>query len=146
MMFDSEENLDDLIYQRIVSLSKYGDKLAESARYGDAIEKYKEALKKLPMPYDRWGAATWIYVAMGDARFMQGDFERSLKCFVNATYCPSGIGNPFIHLRLGQCELELGNTDRATDELMRAYMGGGEEIFREDNIKYLSFIKSRIKK
>lgn len=140
-MSDNEEALDDLIHQRIISLSKYGDKLSESARYEAAVEKYKEALKMLPAPYERWEAALWIYTAMGDVRFKQGDFGKSLKCFANATLCPAGIGNPFIHLRLGQCEFELGNNERAKNELARAYMGGGEEIFDEDDIKYLSFIK-----
>lgn len=58
-------------------------------------------------------------------------------------HCPGAIGNPFIHLRLGQAQLELGNTDRAADELMRAYMGGGLEIFAMEDERYLDFLASR---
>jgi hypothetical protein len=54
--------------------------------------------------------------------------------------CPEAIGNPFIHLRLGQTQFELGNKDRAADELMRAYMGAGAEIFAEEAPKYLEFL------
>jgi len=143
-MFYNENFLDDSIHKEIASLSRYGDKLANSKRYEEAIEKYKEALRYLPAPYEVWEAATWIYVAIGDARFKQKNFHKALNCFVNATYCPSGTGNPFIHLRIGQCELELDNIDRAAEELARAYMGAGEEIFQEDDVKYLSFIKSRL--
>lgn len=143
-MSENEKTLDDSIYKKIVALSRYGDKLANSRRYDEAIEKYKEALRYLPKPYEKWDAATWIYVAIGDARFKQKHFQKALNCFSNAIHCPTGLGNPFIHLRLGQCEFELNNKDRAAEELARAYMGAGEEIFLEDDIKYLSFIKSRL--
>ena len=54
--------------------------------------------------------------------------------------CPDAIGNPFIHLRLGQTQFELGNKDRAADELMRAYMGAGAEIFVGEAPKYLQYL------
>ncbi len=59
-------------------------------------------------------------------------------------HCPDAIGNPFIHLRLGQCQYELGNEEQAADELARAYMVAGDEIFDTDDPKYLEFIKSKI--
>ena len=55
--------------------------------------------------------------------------------------CPGAIGNPFIHLRLGQAQFELKNLGRAKDDLARAYMGGGDEIFKDEDRKYLHFIK-----
>lgn len=54
---------------------------------------------------------------------------------------PDGLGNPFIHLRLGQCALELGDEDQAKDELIRAYMGDGPGIFEEEEPKYFEFLK-----
>jgi hypothetical protein len=53
------------------------------------------------------------------------------------------IGNPFLHLRLGQCQFELGNFDRAADELTRAHVGAGAEIF-EGADKYFTFLKTRL--
>jgi hypothetical protein len=73
------------------------------------------------------------------------DFDRTFKCFFNAVQCPKGLGNPFIHLRLGQAYYELGNLDKATDELTRAHVGGGLRIFLEDAPKYLEFLETRIK-
>lgn len=60
-----------------------------------------------------------------------------------AMQCPAAIGNPFLHLRLGQCQFELGNLDRAADELARAYMGAGADIF-EGADKYFAFLKTRL--
>ena len=57
--------------------------------------------------------------------------------------CPGGLGNPLVHLRLGQAFYEIGDRDRAADELMRAYMGAGAEIFETRECKYLDFLASR---
>lgn len=59
-------------------------------------------------------------------------------------HCPGAIGNPFVHLRLGQAQFELGDMTRAADELARAYMGAGDEIFEEQDPKYLAFLKTKI--
>jgi hypothetical protein len=56
---------------------------------------------------------------------------------------PDAIGNPFLHLRLGQCLYELGDLDRAADELTRAYLGGGADLF-DGADQYLAFLKTRL--
>jgi hypothetical protein len=89
------------------------------------------------------GAATWILAAIGDANFLSGDFEAGRDNLGTAMHCPEALGNPFLHLRLGQCHFELGALDRAADELIRAYMGGGPEIFEEDDRKYIEFLATR---
>ena len=61
-----------------------------------------------------------------------------------AMNCPNAIANPFLHMRLGQCQFELSNFHRAAGELTRAYMGGRLEIFAEERESYLSFLKTRI--
>lgn len=76
-------------------------------------------------------------------RFRLGVYDRAFKCFHNAVQCPDGLGNPYIHLRLGQTAFELGDHSRAADELIRAYMGGGPDIFEEDDAKYLAFLGAR---
>ena len=58
----------------------------------------------------------------------------------DAVMCPKGLGNPFIHLRLGQCQFERGNLERAADELMRAYMWSGADIFAKEDPGYLLFL------
>ena len=57
--------------------------------------------------------------------------------------CPGGLGNPFLHLRLGQVLLDQGHDDLAADELMRAYMGAGAEIFESEDGRYLRFLGTR---
>lgn len=139
------DELESDIHDRIAALSEAGDALAETEDYEGAIDKYWDAFELLPEPKIRWEAGTWLLAAIGDANFFQGDFAAGRENLSMAMHYPDAIGNPFIHLRLGQCQFELGNLDRATDELLRAYMAEGVQIFADDDPKYLAFLATRAK-
>ncbi len=140
-MRDTAEELTEEVHASISSLCEAGDAYAEAGKYDLALEKYREAFALLPPPFEKWEAATWILTAIGDALFRKGDYARAQETIQEAMHCPGAIGNPFIHLRLGQAQFELMNIERAKDELARAYMGGGDEIFKDEDPKYLHFIK-----
>jgi tetratricopeptide (TPR) repeat protein len=136
--------LPDHIHEQIKSLCESGDALAGRGEYAAALAQYWAAWDLLPEPLTNWGAATWILAAIGDANFLSGDYAAGRDNLSTAMHCPDAIGNPFLHLRLGQCQFELGNLERASDELTRAYMGAGDEIFQGAE-KYFDFLKTRLK-
>jgi predicted Zn-dependent protease len=133
------------VHDKVTALSKEGDVLASQAKYRKAVEKYLGALALLPEPKTQWQASTWLLVAIGDAQFLDRQYEKAKQALSDAMHCPDAIGNPFIHLRLGQSEFELGNRDRAADELARAYMGAGRDIFAAEDAKYFQLVKSVLK-
>lgn len=135
--------LPDDVLTEITELCRRGDDLAGSGRLDEAKTLYVDALRLIPGDPRDWAASTWIYVAIGDVHFQQRVFDRAYKCFHNAVLCPDGLGNPYVHLRLGQTAFELGRHHRAADELMRAFMGGGPGVFDEDDPKYLAFLRTR---
>lgn len=130
------------IYARVTQLSEQGDALAAGGQLDEAESKYRDALGLLPKPLSQWEAATWLFTALGDLYFDREDYETACNFFASAVLSPDGLGNPFIHLRLGQCRFELGEEAAAQDELSRAYMGGGEELFQGDDPKYLEYVKT----
>lgn len=75
----------------------------------------------------------------------QGDYNRALDAFRFVIVSPDRLGNPFIHLRLGQCQFEPGHFDKAADELTRAYMGAGPDIFEGEDAKSFDFLATRIR-
>lgn len=137
--------LSDSTHEEITRLCDAGDDLAAAEEYSEALVKYWEAWDLLPEPKTNWSAATWILAAIGDANFQSGDNESGRDNLANAMHCPDAVGNPFLHMRLGQCQFELGSMDRAADELARAYIPEGKAIFEDSDPKYLDFIKSRLK-
>ena len=137
--------LSDQVYAQITALCKVGDELVRAGEAEAGKAKYVAALRLLPENHRDWEAATWIYVAIGDVHFGMENYEKAFKCFFNAVQCPNGLGNPYIHLRLGQLYYEQGDFEKAADELSRAYMGAGLKIFMEDDPKYLEFLETKIK-
>jgi tetratricopeptide (TPR) repeat protein len=139
------KELPEEVHAQIAQLSKTGDELADERKYRAAIEKYVEALQLLPEPMTDWEACTWLLTAIGDANFLARAFEQAKDALSDAMHCPGAIGNPFIHMRLGQAQFELGNMERASDELARAYLQEGLKIFSDEDPKYVSFIKSKLR-
>lgn len=137
------KTLNRQLHKRITELSEQGNQHYDAGRYEAALYPWCEALELIPEPLEDWEASTWLFTSIGDALFHLGQHEKALDALSNAIRCPDGLGNPLIHLRLGQVQFELGKLDRAADELMRAYMGAGPEIFEEDDPKYLEFLKTR---
>jgi len=139
-----ESELDPELADRIDELSEQGDELMENEDFNGAYELYVQALELLPEPIHENMEATWLFVSLGDSYFFPGDFEQAQQAYREAVQCPEGLGNPYVHLRLGQCAFEMKNLDRAADELTRAYMGEGDQIFEDEDPKYFEFLKSRI--
>jgi tetratricopeptide (TPR) repeat protein len=136
--------LDDLIVARITELCERGDDDVEQGLYEAAIEKYEEALGLVPRPFYAWAVTTWILTAIAEARFLQRDYARTKETIMEAFRCEGAIGNAFLHLRLGQAEIELGMKGRGVEELIRAHERGGEEVFDGEDPKYLAFVKAAL--
>jgi tetratricopeptide (TPR) repeat protein len=129
----------------ITRLCEEGDELAKEGSDAAAYAKYSEAWELLPDDKDNWEASTWVLGAVGELQFRNRKFDKALNSYLRAVQCPNGVGNPYIHLRIGQTQYELGNMEGAADNLARAYMGGGEEIFRDEEPKYFTFLKTHLK-
>lgn len=132
--------LEDKIYDEILSLSNDGDLLVEESKYDEAIEKYLKALELVPSPKNKWEAATWIYTALGDTCFINENYKEGKEYLYDAINCPDGLDNPFILMRLGQCLYEMGEIDKSKEYLLKAYMLEGVHIFEEEDDKYFNSI------
>ena len=104
---------------------------------------FSSALELLPEPRERWNAAGWILSRMGECYFRAKSYSRATTLYADLMYCPGALGNPWVHLRKGQVHFETGQLDRAADDLMRAYMGGGKAIFGHEDPKYYEFLRTR---
>ncbi|NLW46056.1 MAG: hypothetical protein GXY86_01770 [Firmicutes bacterium] len=136
--------LEDQLHAEIISLCSEGDQLVEINKYNEAIEKYIKALNLIPEPKTDWEASTWIYTALGDTCFINGNFVESKDYFYDAINCPGGMDNPFIILHLGESLFELGDLEKAKEYLMKAYMLEGYDVFDCEDEKYYLMIKNLI--
>jgi tetratricopeptide (TPR) repeat protein len=110
-----------------------------------ALDALQEALELIPEPKQRWNVTGWVLVAFGECFVRQGDFKLAAPPLQDSMICPGTLGNPWVHLRLGQARYELGEMDRAADELTRAYMGGDRDIFEGHDPKYFALLQQVLK-
>ena len=141
----NEKSIDNKKYEKIKKLSEKGELYAEKGEYKKALEKYWKAYDLIPNPKTEWEASLWLLTAIGDSNFLNENFKSGVENFTSAMNCPNGIGNPFLHLRLGQCQYEMGNLKKAAEELTRAYAIEGKDIFDGENSKYFEFLKTKIR-
>jgi hypothetical protein len=137
----SMASLDDELQERIKHLCADGDAATDAGAFDSAIDSYGTAWNLLPPPKTQWEAAAWILGSMGEAHFLAKDFERGRQALLQAMRCPGARENPFLHLRLGQCQFELGFHIVAGDALAEAWRGGGREIFRDEDPKYYDHLQ-----
>lgn len=127
-------------------LAEEGNKYFDNNKYDKALEIWKRALDLIPEPKKRISETVWFLTSIGDIYFLQGKYEEAFDNFEDArnNLSGEGINNPFILLRLGQSAFELEKKELATENLLRAYMLEGKEIFEEDDKKYFEFLKSNV--
>jgi tetratricopeptide (TPR) repeat protein len=134
--------LDQHIVALITDLCERGDDDVEAGLYEAAIGKYEEALSHVPKPLYAWAVTTWILTAVAEARYLQKNYGEAKATIMEAFRCEGAIGNAFLHLRLGQVEIELGAKGRGVDELIRAHERGGDEVFEGEDPKYLALVRA----
>jgi tetratricopeptide (TPR) repeat protein len=132
--------LDDDLYEQVARLSEEGNDFMDATQYPKAVAVFQQALDLLPLPRIDWDAYTWLNAALGDAYFLSKSFAEAKAYFLDALNGPEGL-NPFVFMRLGQCQLELGELASSSDSLARAYMLAGEDVFKEEDLKYLASLK-----
>jgi tetratricopeptide (TPR) repeat protein len=138
------KELSDAILDRIDSICEEADLLFEDEKSEEAIAKYNEALTLLPEPIEEYEPSAWLISSIGDVHFFDEKYGEALGHFEHAIGCVDSEENPYLLLRIGQCHFELGEMDEAEDAMHEAYAIEGEEIFEEEDPKYLEFLKSKI--
>ncbi len=135
--------ISEATFEQIKTLCEQGDQFAADGVHAKALAKFLNALDLIPDPKTDWEAATWVLTAVGDTYFILRDYPTARDYLSMALRAPGGFDDPFLHLRLGQSHVELGNEAKAVDELKRAHAMAGAELFEADP-KYFEFLQSKI--
>ena len=135
------EQLPEEAKERIELLLHAGEAFETAGDFDSALARYAAAFEQVPEPKTEWDVSSLILSNIGSAFFLKGHFQAGADSLHLALKCVPGAGNSFIHMRLGQVELELDNRPAAIEHLTIAYQQEGENIFEDENPKYLAFLK-----
>lgn len=122
-----------------IELAERGEELSDAGHFDEAIHLWRQAVAGADPADD--DLALWLHASIGDAQFQLGDFAAAYASGQAALKV--GTDNAFVWLRLGQAALELGELTRATDALLSAYTLAGEEIFEDEDPKFLACLVER---
>ncbi|MEP3373557.1 MAG: hypothetical protein ABJL43_06510 [Maribacter dokdonensis] len=114
----------------------------------DSETKTNELLKiyeSLTDDQKRTRAGRYNIVHIAEVYFAASMIDEAFENFNFVMQFKDTIGNPFLHLRLGQLNYLTKNTDKMNDELSRALIMGGEPIFKDEDPKLIEMVKSVLK-
>jgi len=137
--------LDDATYNRIKQFTDQGNSELDAGNIAAARNLYIQALQIVPNPPEDWEASTWIFASIGDTYHAEGNFSKVLESFQNAIRCPGGLGNPFIHLRLGQASSSSGIWTGQRTSLPARIWARVRKSSRKKDPKYLAFVRQHMK-
>jgi tetratricopeptide (TPR) repeat protein len=115
--------------------------LDRSNRRQQAIQTYEQAYQLIPEPRELSELAMVALCNIGELHYLEGEWQLAFEDFCEAVKCKEGLGNPQIHMRLGQLRHRRGEIERATDEFMRAYMAAGDLVFEGEDPRYFQLIE-----
>lgn len=122
------------------ALAQKGDAAFDRGAYRNAIKTYRKGLDLLPEPQNQWEATLWFTAAIADAYWFLENYQDALMYLEESLQVEGGHANPFIRLRLGQVLFELGQEEKAREELLRGFKLGGQELFEDEDEKYWNLI------
>jgi signal recognition particle subunit SEC65 len=87
----------------------------------------------------------YVILHIAEVYFSERWIEDAFENFNFAMQFKDTVGNPFLHLRLGQLNYIVQNKDKMHDELSRALIMAGEPIFKDEDPKLIEMVKSVLK-
>ena len=130
--------LEQTIANKTLGLCQQGYIKFDKGDIKSALRLFYSAWTLLPKPQTQWQESGWVLTALGDAYFAKGDFKNGKEALLSALHCPHATGNPIIHLRLGQCLYELGESQAAWQQFQQTLENSGEDLFSKEDPKYLA--------
>lgn len=139
---NSADTLDAGLADQIRDLCQQGYALYDQRDFSGAVRQFFSAWTLLPKPQTHWREAGWVLTALGDAYFAKGNYESGKEALLSALHCPGTRDNPIVHLRLGQCLLELNEPNDARKHLEFALQQGGSQLYAKEDDKYLDALQT----
>jgi len=97
-----------------------------------AVARWRDAVDLLPGDATQWRAYSALWSTIGDALYTGGDNDAAAQAFqvaLRGTDCDEA----YLRFMLAKASVQLGDLDRATDELRTVYAIDGSDMFDDDH-------------
>ncbi|MBN3526796.1 hypothetical protein [Paenibacillus apiarius] len=111
--------------------------LIRENKFAEAIETLWDMYKALQRREQSGNVGRYILIRIAHINIYNEDYIAARHNLSYVMHFPITIGNPLLHLRLGQVQDKLGNEKRAVDELARALIMDGKRVFDQEDRRLL---------
>lgn len=134
------------MFVQIDQICEAGSEWFDEREYKKAISTWERAFDLIPAPKSSFSQDYWLHSSIGDAFFLLQDFEKATAHLLAAksNTKENGYADSLLVLRLGQSCFETGDTVKAKEYLLRAYLLGGRERFDQEDKKYIDFLGKHV--
>lgn len=87
----------------------------------------------------------FIKIEIGQIYIYAEKWDAALQAFAEAISDNNSVGNPLLHLRIGQCAYKLNMKQIYEDNLSRALITGGLKIFENEDTEYKEIVLGLLK-
>ena len=133
--------LDRDVFAAVRKHCNQGEAHMKERHVRQARESFIAAIKLLPEPLGQWNAAGWALLALGHAHVVTNDWQIARQVLSDAMWSPGVFGNPWAHRLKGQVHFALNERDRATDDLCRAYLMAGRDVFEGSGPECMALVE-----
>lgn len=109
------------------------------------VNKLMKIYESLTDDQKRTRAGRYVIIHIAEVCFSERLIEDAIDNFNFAMKFKDSVGNPFLHLRLGQLNYLIQNKEKMYDDLSRALIMGGEGIFKDEDPKLIEMVKGVLK-
>lgn len=143
-MTELDSSTPTIATKRIRSLCQDGYGVYDQYEFREALRLFYQAWLLIPKPQSQFEEAGWVLSAIGDCYFRLELFDQAIESLESALHCPKVCGNPFVHLRLAQCYLDVGVKDLAQEHMCLAQQSNNAEILDGLAPRYLALSEQAI--
>jgi hypothetical protein len=111
------------------------DSSIRNGKFKDAYDILFKTYNSLPKNEMDGQIGRYLLIRIAHIYIYSKMWDEAMGMMVDIMHYPNSVGNPLLHLRVGQIALELKNRDIYQDNLSRALIMGGLDVFSDEDIK-----------
>jgi tetratricopeptide (TPR) repeat protein len=136
-------NLEEQIFQTVVSLVNKAKIAITKQNFDDALTHYKKAESAFPDPIANYDGSHFLYISIAEVYIVLENLQEAKINYQKALQCIDGKNDAQLLFNIGIIALKQEEIEEAKENLVKAYNLKGKSIFLKET-KYLDFFEKEI--
>jgi tetratricopeptide (TPR) repeat protein len=137
-------HLPEETFHSIVALMNKAKIEVKREDYAKALQFYLKAEAAFPQPIEQYTGACFLFYSFAELYFLMQEEATAIQYLTRASECLDGVTDDKIWYRFGLLHLQKGDTDKAIQDLNKAFAISGKETFVSKEQAEIAFFNTHI--